>query len=106
MRIGFSDVDWAGSFYDRQSIYGFCIFAGGSLITWHSKKRNIVAHSSVKAKYQALAPTASEMLWFNLSFITWELMFLLLRICVVTIRLFQSLLIAIPCSMSILNNQP
>lgn len=65
MRIGLSDVDWAGSFYDRQSIYGFCIFAGGSLITWHSKKQNIVAHSSVKAKYQALAPTASEMLWIQ-----------------------------------------
>lgn len=43
---------------------------------------------------------------FNLSFITWELMFLLLCKCIVTIRLFQSLLIAIPCSMSILNNQP
>lgn len=48
--VSFSDTDWAGSKNDRQSTTGYCIFLG-NLVTWRSKKQNVVARSSAKAEY-------------------------------------------------------
>jgi Reverse transcriptase (RNA-dependent DNA polymerase) len=62
--IGFSDADWAGS-YDRKSTTGFCTFVGGNLVTWKSKKQNVVARSSAEAEYRAMASTASELIWIK-----------------------------------------
>ena len=59
---GYSDADWAGSF-DRKSTTGFCTFVGGNLVTWKSKKQNVVARSSAEAEYRAMASTASELTW-------------------------------------------
>jgi Reverse transcriptase (RNA-dependent DNA polymerase) len=61
---GYSDADWAGSF-DRKSITGFCTFVGGNLVTWKSKKQNVVARSSAEAEYRAMASTASELTWIK-----------------------------------------
>ena len=61
--VGFSDADWAGSCSDRRSTSGYCTFVGGNLVTWHSKKQNVVARSSAEAKYCAMTHTASKMLW-------------------------------------------
>jgi hypothetical protein len=61
---GYSDADWAGSF-DRKSTTGFCTFVGGNLVTWKSKKQNIVARSSAEAEYRAMASTASELTWIK-----------------------------------------
>jgi Reverse transcriptase (RNA-dependent DNA polymerase) len=59
---GYSDADWAESF-DRKSTTGFCTIVGRNLITWKSKKQNIVARSSAEAEYRAMASTASELIW-------------------------------------------
>jgi hypothetical protein len=61
---GYSDADWAGSF-DRKSTTGFCTFVGGNLVTWKSKKQNVVARSSAEAEYRAMASTASELIWIK-----------------------------------------
>jgi hypothetical protein len=61
---GYSDADWAGSF-DQKSTIGFCTFLDGNLVTWKSKKQNIVARSSVKAEYRAIASTVSELTWIK-----------------------------------------
>ena len=58
---GYSDADWAGAF-DRKSTTGFCVFVGGNLVTWKSKKQNVVARSSAEAEYRAMASTTSEMI--------------------------------------------
>jgi hypothetical protein len=58
--VGYSDADWAGS-CDRKSTTGFCTFVGGNLVTWKSKKQNVVARSSAEAEYRAMASTASEL---------------------------------------------
>ncbi|XP_028070908.1 uncharacterized protein LOC114273348 [Camellia sinensis] len=39
------DADWTGSVIDRRSTSGYCTFVGGNLVTWRSKKQNMVAMS-------------------------------------------------------------
>ncbi|XP_048232350.1 uncharacterized mitochondrial protein AtMg00810-like [Ricinus communis] len=60
--VGFSDADWARS-CDRKSTTGFCIFIGGNLVTWKSKKQSVVTRSSAEAEYHMMTSTASELIW-------------------------------------------
>lgn len=43
----------------------FYVFVGGYLVTWSSKKQNIVSRSSVEANYRALASLATDITWFT-----------------------------------------
>ncbi|CAA0826779.1 cysteine-rich RLK (RECEPTOR-like protein kinase) 8 [Striga hermonthica] len=60
---GYSDADLAGDPTDRHSITGYCFFLGDSLVSWRSKKKNLVYRSSVESEYCALADFTSELLW-------------------------------------------
>ncbi|KZV22697.1 Cysteine-rich RLK (receptor-like protein kinase) 8 [Dorcoceras hygrometricum] len=60
---GFTDADWAGSVTDRRSTSGYCIFLWGNLVTWRSKKQNVVARSSAEAELRAVANGVCELLW-------------------------------------------
>ena len=62
---GFSDADWGTNLDDRKSINGLCIFLGGNLISWCSKKQTAVARSSTEVEYRALASTATEVIWIQ-----------------------------------------
>ena len=62
---GYSDSDWAGNAIDRKSTTGFCIFVGGNLISWRSKKQHVVARSSAEAEYRAMASAACELIWLK-----------------------------------------
>ena len=61
----YTDADWAGSSSDRKSTSRYCTSLGGNLITWRSKKQTVVARSSAKAEYRAMAHTSCELMWIN-----------------------------------------
>ncbi|KAM1986928.1 hypothetical protein ACFX15_034261 [Malus domestica] len=49
---GYTDADWAGNITDRRSTSGYFTFVGGNLVTWRSKKQNVVARSTAEAEYR------------------------------------------------------
>jgi hypothetical protein len=62
---GFTDADWVGSPLDRRSTTGYCTFFGDTLVTWKSEKHIVLAWSSAKAEYRAMAYTACELTWLQ-----------------------------------------
>ncbi|KAG8496181.1 hypothetical protein CXB51_009524 [Gossypium anomalum] len=62
----YTDADYAGSMVDRRSTSGYCTFLGGNLVTWRSKKQNIVARSSAEAEFRAMALGICELLWLKI----------------------------------------
>ncbi|XP_019084390.1 PREDICTED: uncharacterized protein LOC109125983 [Camelina sativa] len=62
---GFSDADWGSYTDDRRSVTGFCIFIGGSLVSWRSKKQDTVSQSSAESEFRAMALTTKELIWLS-----------------------------------------
>ena len=60
---GYSDSNWATNIDDRKSLSGICVFLGGNLITWSSRKQKAVARSSTEAKYKALSSAVTDLMW-------------------------------------------
>ena len=63
---GYTDVDWVGSITNSKSTSGYFTFVGGNLVTWCSKKQNVVASSSAEAEYRAVSHGLCELLWLRI----------------------------------------
>ena len=61
----YTDADWADSSLDRKSISGYCSCLGGNLVTWRSKKKSVVARSSVEAKFRSMDLGICEGMWIK-----------------------------------------
>jgi hypothetical protein len=61
---GYSDASFANN-YDRTSVSGYAFVAAKGVITWGSKKQNIVSLSSTEAEYVCLSDAAREANWLR-----------------------------------------
>ena len=60
--ICYSDADFDGCKIDRKITSGTCHFLGHSLVSWHRKKQNSVALSTVEAEYIAAGLGCAQVL--------------------------------------------
>ena len=58
----YSDADWAGAIDDRRFTLGYFTFVGGNLVTWRSKKQNVVARSSAEARSRIMLHVQAQRL--------------------------------------------
>lgn len=63
--VAYSDADWARCIETRRSTYGYSIFLGGNIVSWSAKKQPTASRSSCESEYQAMANTASELVWIT-----------------------------------------
>src|SRR3989337_2524020 len=63
--VGYSDSDYAGDKVDRKSTSVTCQFLGRSLVSWSSKKQNLVSLSTAEAEYIAAGSCCAQLLWMT-----------------------------------------
>ena len=61
----FTDADLVGSKEDRRSTSCYCVFVGGNLASWKSKKQSVVSRSSAESEYKAMAQSACKIMWLH-----------------------------------------
>ena len=63
--VGFSDNDQGGSADDMKSTTGYCFSLGSGMISWCSKKQEIVAQSTAEAEFVAATAAANQAIWLR-----------------------------------------
>ena len=61
----YTDSDFGSCLLNRRSTTGYCTFLGGNLVTWRSKKQNVVSKSSTEAEFRAISKGIDEVLWLR-----------------------------------------
>ncbi|XP_057543835.1 uncharacterized mitochondrial protein AtMg00810-like [Amaranthus tricolor] len=63
--MAYTDADWVGDRDSMKSTLGYFTLVGGNLVTWRSKKQNVVALSRVEAEFRGIAKRITEILWLK-----------------------------------------
>ena len=61
----FTDADLAEFKEDKRSTLGYCVFVGGNLVSWKSKKQRVVSRSSAEFEYRAMTESVCEIMWLH-----------------------------------------
>lgn len=61
--IGFTNFDWGGSETDGRSTAKGCFSMGAAMISWMSRKQDLVALSSVEAEFVAACEVGKDVVW-------------------------------------------
>eukprot|EP00253_Pinus_taeda_P020550 PITA_20550 len=59
----FRDADCAGSVDDRKRTSDGAFYMGSQLVSWFNKKQSLIALSTAKAEYVAVASCCTQLLW-------------------------------------------
>jgi len=60
--IGYTDAYLTGNLIDKKFTSGYFTFIAGNLVTWKSKKQNVVALSSAEAEFRWMTKGLCEIL--------------------------------------------
>jgi hypothetical protein len=60
----YSDATWASD-SDHRSLFSYCIFLGGSLIAWKTKKQTAISCSSAEVELRAMALAMAKVTWLR-----------------------------------------
>nr|GEW19583.1 ribonuclease H-like domain-containing protein [Tanacetum cinerariifolium] len=63
--IAYSDADWVGCPTTRRSTSGYYVFLGDNLLTWSSKRQDMLSRSSAEAEYRGVANAIAETSWIR-----------------------------------------
>ena len=63
--VCYTDSDWAGDRQDRRSTGGYIITLCGGVISWKTRKQDVVALSTTEAEYIALSDAVKEVIWLR-----------------------------------------
>uniref|UniRef100_A0ACD6AH16 Uncharacterized protein n=1 Tax=Avena sativa TaxID=4498 RepID=A0ACD6AH16_AVESA len=61
----YSDATWASDPSDRGSLSSYCVFLGGYLIAWKTKRQTAVPRLSAEAELRAMALLTTEVTWLR-----------------------------------------
>ena len=63
--VCYTNSDWAGDRDKRQSTSAFVVVVYGGVVSWKTRKQDLVVLSTTEAEYIALTEASKEVIWMR-----------------------------------------